>query len=348
MQRLLRLQEDIPQGDPLAPSRAPERGRWREELCRLVLQEQLIETRPSLQALDRSRGLAAPGAVFLGIGLCTDSSASTDLPLDVLGVLLPAERLRRALGLDRLLVLVADEHALENSDDAWYRRQIQRRARQVCWTLERIRAPLGLQGMQILLASDLQQVAGYRRELAEVRRRAPADEHPYFKREVADIAFLDRLHGGILKVGWTISASDRALHCQDELAFDRRYRRWMDHPVYTVYCKAGRAFDDRRPKASPYVTTDASRRICLRPDEQVVPKLRRAQDLASGSTIRGTRRHLNAICRAHGELTGPLAGVLEQRVQRLIELAFGGHEPRRLGYRRRTSRRPGTGGWSAV
>jgi len=240
------------------------RPNWLARVREAVLQEPLIETRPTLAALEGLRWSRAPRAVVVGLGICTTRQTSAALPVDVLGVLLPAERIRRAAGAGALVVVVADEHAASNGLDGY---QIKSRTRQTVRTLERIRRA-GLTQMRIARASSFHFSPDFQEVLAEVRRRAPRDEHPYFLQEVADIEYLHRRWGGVLKVGWTISASGAVERRQDELAFDRRFRSWIGRHVGFAYCRAGRTLDPQQPKACPYITVEPRHRICLEPDEE--------------------------------------------------------------------------------
>lgn len=297
-----------------APALAP-RGDWTADAARLVRQSPLLETGLSLEGLQRAQRPRPPAAIFVGVGLCTRARASRAVPFDVLGMLLPAERLRRAIGARELVVLVADSHALINDLDPF---QVRALARRWIDTLARLGDSV-LPRLRVLRASQLHATPRYRDVLEEVRRRAPGGAHPYVLREVADIEHLRRELGGVLKVGWAIcSCGDRG---HDERFFDARHRAWVGSAVGFVYCKAGRALDDRRPRAAPYITTDPERRICLSPGEDVEAKLARASALghASASTVRGVRKQLKMIARAYRELGHPLRGPVEQRTQTIID-----------------------------
>jgi hypothetical protein len=304
---------------PPQPSRG-DRPAWLEAMAHVVQQSPLIETRPSLEALDVARRLPAPRVVFVGIGLCTERHLGRGIPLDVLGLLLPAEQLRRAVGARDIVVLVADLHALENNLD---RARVRALTRRWLETLRRLQSTV-LGRLRVICASELHASEGYRAVLDEVRRRAPAAEHPYVVREVADVEHLRREAGGLLKVGWTVGpASTRRW---DEVAFDRRFRSWLGTPAGFVYCRAGRALDDRRPKVPPYLVRDPEHRICLHPGEEVELKLARAAVLgrSSAQTIRGVRNHLRRIARVYSEVAHPLQGAVERRAQAIITTALDG------------------------
>jgi hypothetical protein len=295
---------------------------WLARLKQTALQEPLVETRPTLAALQRIERSDRPRAVFVGLGICSRNQMSRALPLDVLGMLLPAERLRRVIGASTLVAVVADEHALSNNFEPYL---VKSRTQSTIHTLGRLRDS-GLDRIRILRASAFHHTDDYRAILARVDRRAPEGEHPYFLREAADIEYLDRRFGGIVKVGWTIGRSTGHRRKLDELVFDRRFRSWVGRHVAFVYCKAGRTLDGRQPKMAPYVALDPRRRICLEPSEDVSAKLELARRTASPDVIRGARKHLRRISRAFEGLIQPLPGAVEQRTQAIIAWSFcGGH-----------------------
>ncbi len=291
-------------------------GDWREALRREVQQEPLVETRLTLDSLEGSGAEAAPRAVFIGLGLCSRQKLSQGLPLDLLGMLLPAERVRRAVGAPSLVVLVADTHALSNRFEPG---EVEYQAGRAVETLTRLGDRLELDTLSVLRASALTSDGAYQAVHSEVKDLAPEDTDSYVTREVADIAHLQRNLGSIVKVGWTISASAQVSRDSDELTFDRSFRRWTGRPLCAVYCKAGRALDDAHPKVSPYVTVNPDRRVCLRQDEDVAARIASAQERVSRDTLRGVRNHLRAITRAYSQLVAPLNGPVEQRAQQVLE-----------------------------
>lgn len=287
---------------------------WKQRLERCIVQEPLIDTGTSLEALHRMALRPAPRAVVVGIGLCTRTQLGTGLPLDLLGMLLPAERIRRVVGASSLVVLVADEHALDNGLD-FYR--VRERAHSTVATLIQIQQALALPHMRVVRASSFHHTEGYRAILDDVARRAPDLEHRYVAKQVADTEYLHRACRSILKVGWVIGRGRTARRC-DEVVFDERVRECFGDRIGYVYCKAGRTLDDRKRKAIPYVVLDPAARICLRPDENVFRKLKRAQSNTSPDTINGYRNHLRALAYSFSKHVQPLAGPLEHRVQAII------------------------------
>jgi hypothetical protein len=294
------------QGDPIE---------LRSRLSHIARQHPLLETNPSLRAIERCADFPRPGAVFTGVGLASGQEVSRALPMDVLGLLLSAEQVRRAVDAEHLIVLVADSHALaEGAPSALVRA----RCRAYESSLRRIATRCGLSAMRVRRASELHADRRYQEMLRQVRGRARGEANEYVKREVADMAHLDRVHGGIVKVGWALQSSPRGAE-RDERFFDGCFRRWMAREVGLVYAKAGRAFDDAHQKMPPYIETQRQRRICLEPTEQVATKLSGARANVSHSTWRGVRKHLTALCRTYGKVVRPLSGALEERLQAIID-----------------------------
>jgi hypothetical protein len=281
---------------------------WRRALRHVVLQEPLIYSRLSLANL---RAPSRPRGILVGIGLCARERLGQAVPIDVLGMLLPAEIVRRAIGEPPMLVLVADRHASENGLDA---DRIRERTAETVRTLAQVRNALGLRGMTIVRASSFHDSAAYQAVLADVRERAPSGADGYVLRQVADVLFLERRYGALLKVGWAGGGSDGA---PGEPFFDDRCRRWGRSRASFVYCKAGRVLDDWRRKAAPYVALEPSRRICLDPDEDVDGKLHNAP--VARSTKRALRNHLRAIAYSYSRHVRPLHGPLEERVRTIID-----------------------------
>lgn len=299
----------------------PRHPDWKVELVCALKEEALVEHELSTRGVLGSTIVEPPRAVFLGVGLCTSQQVSVALPLDTLGMLVPAERVRRALGARSVVVLIADEHARSNA--GFSAAQIDEIAVTIEDTLRRAVSAFDLSAVKIVRASDFHTTPEYLAVLAEVDTRAPDSEHAYFRKEIADIAFLDRTCGPIVKVGWTISGSADMGRRHDEVAFDQRFRTWMGQHVPFIYCKAGRVLDERRPKASPYVTTDASKRVCLRRGEDVRAKLQSAESLVPGAVLKGVRNHLGALVRSFGSIVEPMNGHIEDRAQAIVTRVFG-------------------------
>lgn len=287
----------------------------RARLHHLIEQHPLFETEPSRHALDDGWSALHAKTVFAGIGLVSGATVSRALPLDVMGLLLSAEQARRTLNAERLIVLVADSHGRCNGAP---RELLDRRSAHYVSRLRGIADVCGFSKMQVVLASDWERDPAYRRTFEAVQRRVPLDLDPYVLREIADIAHVEREHGGVVKVGWVLQRSRQHVN-RDERTFDETFVRWIGGRARFLYSKPGRALDDRRQKVSPYVVADAARRILIDPNEDVAEKLARASEAVSRSTYRGVCNHLKAVTRSYCKLVRPLDGALPQRAQAMID-----------------------------
>jgi len=293
---------------------------WLARAIECVEQEPLVDTRASLRSLRRLSHREPPGAILVGIGLCTRHQLSRAMPLDVLGMLLPAERIRRATGAARIIAMVADEHALTNGfDDA----SVERRARDTCTVLDNLRRRCGLERMTVLRASSFHRAPAYRALLTDVTRRLGTRDHGYVRRQIADCAYLHRAHGGLWKVGWTTARASGA--ARDEVAFDHRVRACYGDAIGFVYCKAGRSLVDGHHKLPPYVATDPSARICIDPNEDPARKLAAAlRQARDDDAINGGRRHLKHLAYTYGRHVRRLRrGPLERRLELLLDDIVG-------------------------
>lgn len=299
-------------------SRPPLRAR----LSRVVEQEPLFETRPSRHGVEDAPPLVQDSTVFAGVGLVSGPAVTRAVPLDVMGLLLSAEHVRRTLAASRLLVLVADAHAQTNGAP---QALLERRTERYLEVLHAVIARCHFTHMHVVRASEWDDDATYRNTLRAVQGRMPADTHPYVLREVADIAHVERTYGSVVKVGWALQRSRAGAH-RDERLFDDAFTRWIGGRACFVYAKPGRALDDRRQKVSPYVVADTSRRICIHPEEDVVAKLERARQDVSRSTYRGVCNHLNAVTRSYGALVRPLEGSVPERAQTMIDDLLGARD----------------------
>ncbi|ACY16683.1 hypothetical protein [Haliangium ochraceum] len=291
----------------------PQVGGWLDRVAACAAQEPLIDSNTTVDALRQVARPAPPNAVFLGLGLCTRTQLSQALPLDVLGMLLPAERVRQAAGASRLVVLVADEHAQDNGFAA---AEVEHRARETVAALTRMRAACGLERMTILRASEFHHGERYRAVRRQVAARLPERAHGYVERQIADVVYLDRVYGGILKVGWVRAGVHRGPR-RDELGFDRMVRACFGDDIGFVYCKAGRVLADHARKAPPYIAVEPSLRVCLDPDEDPARKLATAE--VSPDTVRCVRRHLGRLVYTYQRYVDTLRGPLEERVSTVIE-----------------------------
>jgi hypothetical protein len=274
----------------------------------------LIQTEATLSGLAHLR--ERPQAVTLGIGLASQTTLGRGLPFDVLGMLLPAEQVRRAAGAERVVVLIADRHAMSNG---FAQHRVRSQAREVARMLDAVRRALRLP-LDFVYAETMHQDPSYKRIHDRVCARAGA-AHPYVTLQVADTEYLRRRHGSIVKVGWVLGRKQSA-NTRDERFFDERFRAWLGDEVGFAYCDAGRTLDPLRPKAAPYIVLDPARRLLLTADEAVQTKL---SLFAAGAPVhlqRAVTGHLRRITQVYSRTIAPLHGSLVDRVHAVLGHIF--------------------------
>jgi len=289
---------------------------WKRATLQCAMQHPLIQTRATLGGLTQLR--ERPHAVTVGIGLSSRRTLSQGLPFDVLGLLLPAEQMRRAVGAERVVVLIADHHAVHNG---FASACVQQRAYVVAEQLRAVRAALGLP-FDIVHAFEMHDDPEYERIHSRVCA-VSGDAHRYATLEVADTEYLRRVHGAILKVGWALGG-EASLELIDERFFDDRFRSWMGTElVGFAYCAAGRTFDPARPRAAPYLVLDPAQRLLLLPDETIELKLRAFRERAPVHAQRALTAHLRRITQVYSRAVEPLRGPLAERLRTVQRHIFG-------------------------
>jgi hypothetical protein len=267
-----------------APAITPDGSALVASLTGLLHRQELF-----LRGADWSHGFTALGLLrahtaWFGVGVTTGGALSHGLPIDVLALLYAQELVRRQLGWERSLVVVADSNAQAAGVDALAVRrvavQVERRLRDVAGVLH---LPV-----DVRLTSTLgraQALPGFSR-----LQGLP----PYVAHQLAQTEHL-RQQGAGLKLGW---AWPGALH--DERYFDDLHARELGVRIGSVYVSGGITLDPRRPRACPYVCSDPATRLMLRPDEELERKLARAPTVAR----QRYERLLGKLARVHCHITG--------------------------------------------
>jgi hypothetical protein len=197
------------------------------------------------------------------------------------------ETLRRALGLGRTFILVADRNAASTGLGDL---DVQRSRARLRATLEAVYAQLAFP-VTILSASELR----HGREIEALARRLPAPNH-YIALQLAQMEHMRRMNAAI-KLGWAAPGFDN-----DETAFDRLFDRLLGQPLAYLYTRAGRTLDPGRLRCSPYVCQRREARVLLERGENIAAKLAAG---APTPAVRGYRRLLTRLARAHRHLVGP-------------------------------------------
>jgi hypothetical protein len=257
------------------------------------------------------------GVIYYGTGLSTSSALSVGLPFDVLGVVLTAERLRRHMGLGHIYHHVADTHALSN--DFANPCEVAERSESVIDIMRRVKDHLSLDHLTVMLSSSFDKSEEYSRIVEQVDKK----KGDYVRRELADMLWYRKYRNVAIKVGWILQ-SGPVREGFDERLYDNEFRRQFGDSLSFVYLKAGRTFDQRRPKASPYISIPNESRILLAPGEKVEAKIDAARKKWPDKTLGGALSHLNAVVRLYDQLSPcpTERGPLHERVQSIIDRIF--------------------------
>ncbi|HSX32777.1 MAG TPA: hypothetical protein VLF91_00350 [Candidatus Saccharimonadales bacterium] len=288
-------------------------------IAKIVRNEALIEAEPSMQLLDPNTINAEPGgSIYYGTGLTTPRAISIGLPFDVLGMMLTAEKVRRAGQFDQVYHHIADTHAKTNDwiDPA----AVDEVAARTVDTLEQVKRNLGLDHFQFVRSSSFDHEPDYE---ALVQSFDSSEEHEYVRREMADMEWY-RTRGDVrIKMGWIIQAKETAMGF-DERRFDREYLRFHPGQMSFIYTKPGRTFDPSRPKASPYISVAGEGRLLLAPGVNVHEVFTASGDPNLG----GAKKHLENVVRAYEGIFGSLGKIgtdgvtFEGKIQHIIDKCF--------------------------
>jgi hypothetical protein len=243
-------------------------------------------------------------ATWFGVGL-SGRCATQGVPIDILQMVFAQEMVRRSLDLRRSFVLVADSNACAAGH---LPTAIAAAKERVEWTLLAV-ARLFRFPLEVLptttLASPLQE-----RALIE---RVPTP-NPYVAQQVAQMQLMRRAGAGV-KIGWAV----RGFH-NDERHFDRLHDRSFASKLAYVYTRGGRSLSARRPRCSPYVCESRADRLLLEPGERIAAKLDRYGRDRRHPLVRGYRRLLAHLARAHRQLVGPnQPWAPEERIQSIVD-----------------------------
>lgn len=286
----------------------------KEEIKSFLQNEPLIEAALCSDAIEALARTDPTGtSLFFGIGLCTAKEPAVAIPFDILSFFLVAERLRQFLGMARVVVLIADTHALTNNfmTPDIVHTLTQKSFRILTFIIRNLK----LKGFELLIHSDISAKKIFTKTLESI----PAMNNQYLRHEIADITWLTKHKHIALKLGWTIDSCP-VPGGHDERFFDTELLKLAPLPINFLYLKAGRTFDKHRQKVSPYISVAGEPRIIIDPHEDVRGKFSAAHTSWEDDHFGGTRRHVADIVRLFEKLFGQLPSLsLEQKIEHIIK-----------------------------
>ncbi len=281
----------------------------------LIQNEPLIEAEPTLAAIKPTLLNQKKGGIFFGVGIMSKEKLSVGVPFDILAMFFVAENLRRFLNFHKVIILIADTHALSNALFAVA--QIHKVALNTMQILQKAITNFNLTNVELLLASQI----SMKPEFQSVLNNLPKMQNEYLRLEIADSLFFQKRDNLRIKLGWTMQKDNREVG-HDERFFDRDIERFCPDLSF-VHLKPGRAFDKNRQRVSPYLSIFGESRLLLQPEENVKDKIELALKDWHDPNFGGTIRHLANIVRAFEKLFGRLGNVsLEEKVQTIIDKAL--------------------------
>lgn len=287
-----------------------------DRLKTMLTNEPLVEAVPTIEHMSPTICERQGGALYYGTGLTTPRALSIGLPFDVLGMVLVANKLRTALHLETMIHHIADTHALANPFATQDR--VDELAEQAESVMQRVARVLEIPDFRVIRSSSFDTDQKYLSLLESIQ----TEKGEYVRRELADMLWYKQQHGLVLKMGWIIQAT-KAPEGFDERLYDEEFIRLHGPELSFAYLKAGRTFDQKRPKASPYISVPDEQRILLAPHEKVQEKITAAMSLWPDKQLGGAVNHLNNIVRLFERTIGQVSkGTLSEKIQRIIDRIF--------------------------
>jgi hypothetical protein len=249
--------------------------------------------------------------IFFGIGLMTSSALSEAVPFDVLAMFFLAELIRKIVEAEKVFVLVADQHAITNQ--LLPLEKIQEITQNTLATIASINQAFDLNHFEVIQTTPL----NFDERIKTIYRNLPNITNDYLKHEIADTLWLQKHHGVGIKLGWAMS-TEQAVQGHDERFFDAQIAQFSAEMAF-IHAKPGRTGRPERQRVSPYVSVAGEERLLLRPDEDVISKMRRWRSDTTNVAVKPLLRHVSQIIRLHDRLFVPVGQMsLEEKVQTLI------------------------------
>ncbi|MBI4177722.1 MAG: hypothetical protein HY516_05160 [Candidatus Aenigmarchaeota archaeon] len=263
---------------------------------------------PLMEGVLIGSGLQSATGDYFGIGLSNRHGLTSELPFDVMVLVLGAEFVRRRLQMETVTTLIADEHAKTNG---FSRSDIDAIAKTRREFLSRSLDRLGFENWDICLASEIAQDP-YHKELLSV----PIMANSYERMQLADME-LFRSKGKSVKIGWKHDGMEF-----DERHFDEMYKSSFGNGTTFVYTPAGRSLDGT--PLPPYLHVPNKPRLIMSKTENIHEKV--------GLMPKRVRAHFNRVADLFENLVyGPTQNkqnvnsteYLEKRLREIYSVVFG-------------------------
>lgn len=339
-----------------------ERVPFLQKLARIREATPSLEFRLSLARINPFTKFEDGPPLLFGMG-GGSKALNKGLPIDILSMVLTAEKLRRELGLGRCRIICANDITYTNipKNSEFSKEAIDRVLGGERDLLQLVVERFGIADhFDIFLGTDIGQVIGDEAKEQYDAMIIDADTVPFvgghhYSMEMAEMYYLIGGETGGVKLGWFMRHLEKTHggYIMDEQPFDARYTmylayRGLPNKTSIPYAHAGvRLYPGVRGlvnKAAPYICYEPDDRILLSPFEDPVRKLSEATKAGGGLRLKSIRRHFGSIIKLFEEVVVnkravlPTSGLdcpIERRVEidDLLEAELGEYSADRVGRR---------------
>lgn len=291
----------------------------KDEIQTFLKNNPLLEWKLSCATIDWDSIQNVEGrSLFFGVGLCTSKEPAIAIPIDIFAFFFEAEKLKRFFNLSKVIVLIADTHALTNP--FMTKEKVDKLSQRMTETFEHVVKNFKLTSFEIRKASSMRVESNSNTFFPNLTKLS----NQYLAQEIADVISMVQHDNLALKLGWAI---DNALESSghDERFFDLSMKKFVPRQFSFLFTSAGRTFDKHRQKVSPYISIEGEHRLLLTINEPIAEKLHEAEIAWGDKHLGGTRKHLGNIVRAFEDLFGNLNGLtFEQKLKHVNDRALKG------------------------
>ncbi|MBI5151833.1 MAG: hypothetical protein HZA34_04735 [Candidatus Pacebacteria bacterium] len=258
--------------------------------------------------------------IFFGVGIMTHRALSEAIPFDILMMFFIAELLRRVVSAKKVVILVADQHAITNQLASI--ETIQNITEKTLAVVRTIIQNFRLSHFECIRTTTLNS----NDDIRTIFRNLPDISNDYLKHEIADSLWLQKFHHVGIKLGWAMSR-EQNIEGHDERFFDLNIAKFCPTMSF-IHTKSGRTANPERSRVSPYVSIHGEDRLLLRCGENATKKIFLWRQ-RHNQTIKPLLRQLSQIVRLYDKLfqTHTFQS-FDEKMQHLIELSTITHKKR--------------------
>lgn len=281
------------------------------QLINFLKNEPLVISESSVSSIKTNIFESKNRSIFFGVGVMTETQTSENVPFDILAMFFMSELLRQRLNFRKVIVLIADTHALSNNK--FSNTEINRITSKTKKTLDKIISNFNLSSFELICASEIHN----KKELKEIMNELPSLPNEYLKHEIADLIWFSKTENAMIKIGWALTKHANNIG-HDERFFDKEISKFLSNLSF-IHLESGKTFNPKRLRVSPYLSLKGEKRILLLPNENVELKIQEAKNNLSPDFFRGTTNHLAHIVRIFEKLNGNLLNMsFEKKIEFIL------------------------------